>query len=93
MIHIEAQHWEIIKDILGDNIHHFEAFGSRTKGNSRPLSDLDLAYDGTLPDNEIAQIMNAFDDSILPFKVDIVNLRQCSPEFKALILKDRVPLA
>jgi uncharacterized protein len=92
MIHVEPAHWEIIKEILGPSIGYFEAFGSRAKGGHKPLSDLDLVYNDSLPDSEIARIVNAFDDSMLPFKVDIVNLVHCSEDFKRLIEADRTPL-
>lgn len=89
MIYLEPAHSEIVKDILGPYIKQFYAFGSRVKGGFKPLSDLDLVYDNNIPDSEIARIINAFDDSMLPFKVDIVNSAHCSEEFKALIGRDR----
>jgi predicted nucleotidyltransferase len=92
MIYVEPEHWKIIEKVLGQNISHFQAFGSRVKGGYKPLSDLDLVYENDLPDSEIARIMNAFEDSELPFKVDIVNTAHCSEEFKALIESDRAPL-
>jgi predicted nucleotidyltransferase len=93
MIYLEPQHWEIIQNILGPHLKNFYAFGSRVKGGYKPLSDLDLVYEDNIPDQEIARIINEFDDSLLPFKVDIVNSAHCSPEFKVLIQADRVPLA
>jgi type I restriction enzyme S subunit len=92
MIYVESNEWIIIKEILGKYIDRFDAFGSRVKGGYKPLSDLDLVYDDNISDNEIARILNEFDDSMLPFKIDIVNSAHCSTEFKALIDADRRPL-
>ena len=47
-------------------------FGSRAKGNMHERSDIDLAITGKLLDrHQLAEIMMAFDESDLPFKVDI----------------------
>lgn len=47
-------------------------FGSRAKGTLHERSDIDLAITGKLLDrHQLAEIMMAFDESDLPFKVDI----------------------
>lgn len=92
MIHIEPAHWAIIKQVLGKHIHQFYAFGSRVKGTHKPLSDLDLVYDDNIPNDELIRIMHAFDDSALPFKIDIVNSAHCSDEFRKLIDQDKIRL-
>jgi predicted nucleotidyltransferase len=50
------------------------AFGSRTTGNRRlkRFSDLDLAVEGKLTWPERADLAEAFDESALPIKVDVV---------------------
>lgn len=47
-------------------------FGSRAKGNMHERSDIDLAITGKLLDrHQLADIMMAFDESDLPFLVDV----------------------
>lgn len=47
-------------------------FGSRAKGNMHIRSDIDLALMGTSLDrHQLAQIALAFDDSDLPWQVDL----------------------
>jgi type I restriction enzyme S subunit len=70
------------------------AFGSRTTGQSRRYSDLDLAIDAgrLLSLDEIAALAEAFSDSDLPYRVDIVDWRSIDAEFGRLIAADRLPL-
>lgn len=47
-------------------------FGSRTKGNYSPGSDIDLALQGdNLTLSLLFEIENALDDLLLPYKMDI----------------------
>ena len=68
------------------------AFGSRATGKHfKRFSDLDLLIDGpqmSLLESEL--IKEAFDQSPLPFKVDIVELGFVTPEFQACIEHDKV---
>ncbi len=83
---------KIITDILSHYLYPFLAFGSRVKGAHREYSDLDLCYQADIPDSVIAQLMDDFEQSDLPFKVDIVAWKRCSPEFQQIIKDDLVPL-
>ena len=60
-------------------------FGSRVKGNFRQLSDLDVCIMSDLSRAEITKIIEAFEESDLPFTVDVVLYGDCSDEFKSLI--------
>lgn len=76
-INIESSHLQIIKNILCQQIPNTEvwAFGSRVKYTNNYLSDLDLAIVNN-PDisiSTIAKIKDAFEESDLPFTVDIIN--------------------
>lgn len=69
------------------------AFGSRVNGNAKPTSDLDLAIDspdGPLDLTIIGSVAEAFDESMLPMKVDVVDYRQISPAFRTIIDKQRL---
>lgn len=70
------------------------AFGSRVTGRARQYSDLDLVImtETPLPLADKADLTAAFDEADLKFKVDIVDWATISPEFKAMIEKDRIAM-
>lgn len=71
------------------------AFGSRVTGKAKKFSDLDLAIDANgkpLSLEMTAKLANAFDESILPYKVDIVDWNTISISFKKNIQHDRLSL-
>ena len=91
MIDVKPEYLEIIKSILRINIPDFEvwAFGSRITGKPKSYSDLDLVIKGKtkLPLNKLALLKMDFEESDLPFRVDILDWNRISPEFQSLILK------
>ena len=62
-------------------------FGSRADGKAKPLSDLDLSLEGPAPLGLaiLAQLADAFDESPLPWKVDLVDRALASEAFGNLI--------
>ena len=69
-------------------------FGSRARGTPRRASDLDLAIDAGRPltRQEAGALADAFEDSDLPYKVDLVDVHAASAGFVTLIEKDWAPL-
>ncbi len=67
------------------------AFGSRVTGKARPYSDLDLAIitEQPLPLAQRAALAEAFSDSDLPWKVDLVDWATTSNAFRRIIERDR----
>ena len=65
-------------------------FGSRAKSNHKPGSDIDIAIKGSaLTREDICSLAGAFEESLLPFFVDLLAYSSISnPELKAHI--DRV---
>lgn len=47
-------------------------FGSRAKGNYKKGSDIDIAVKGPVEKDALAQLIMAFDESLLPYFVDVV---------------------
>ena len=47
-------------------------FGSRAKGNNRQGSDIDIAVKGTVSKDVLSALLVAFDETVLPYFVDIV---------------------
>ena len=86
MIDISIEHKNIIRQILDEYIpdRKVMAFGSRTTPESKPYSDLDLAImgDETVDLGTLALLKDAFAESDLPFRVDVVQWCRTSPEFK-----------
>ena len=66
-------------------------FGSRATGRARPYSDLDLLIDAGRPLSldEAAILAEAFSDSDLPYRVDIVDWHAISEHFRQLIAAER----
>jgi predicted nucleotidyltransferase len=69
-------------------------FGSRATGRARRYSDLDLAIDAgrQLTLDETARLAEAFSDSDLPYRVDLVDWHNVDDRWRQMILAERVPL-
>jgi uncharacterized protein len=89
-IHLTPEEFNIVKTILNKYKYSFYAFGSRVKGNIKKFSDLDLMYKDDIPLHILNEIKNDFEESNLPFKVDIVAKSNCSKEFLEIITKDLI---
>ena len=70
------------------------AFGSRTTGNAKKFSDLDIAIDSKtkLPADVMTNIKFDLEDSNLPYKVDVIDWNDTSEHFKKIISADLVLL-
>jgi predicted nucleotidyltransferase len=88
-IDVKPIEWEIIKNILSQVIPERQvwAFGSRVNGNKKEFSDLDIVVLGeeSLIQEKEADLHNAFINSDLPFKIDIVIWSRTSDKFKSII--------
>lgn len=89
MINVTNEELKIILDILKKYVLDCEVrvFGSRVNGISRNSSDLDLAIVGNnkLDFRLINDLTEAFQESDLPFRVDILDWHTISPEFQKVI--------
>jgi predicted nucleotidyltransferase len=92
MIHLEERHRTIITNILQKYPYTFYAFGSRTKGTQRLLSDIDLCFIEPIPWNVRAHIDEDFEESDLPFTVDLVDWNRADDQFKKIVRPDLVLL-
>jgi predicted nucleotidyltransferase len=90
MLFMEPKHLTIVQNILSKYPYSFYAFGSRARGNPKILSDLDLCFFDNISANVLAHIDEDFEESDLPYKVDIVDWNKCSDDFRAIIKKDLV---
>lgn len=93
---MEPKHLAIVCQALAQHVPGFEvwAFGSRTKGCAKPHSDLDLAVITTapMPLQQAALLAEAFSESDLPWRVDVVDWASTSQSFRQLIEAHHVVL-
>lgn len=93
-IDIQPEQWVIVQAILRSQVPGREvwAFGSRARHTAKPFSDLDLVVlgDEPLSLSERAALSEAFAESDLPWKVDVVDWATASEEFRRIIERDRV---
>ena len=89
MLDISDEDLKIVKEILQKYLPDCEvrAFGSRVKKTARKNSDLDLAVVGKekLSLSLRTQLQEAFEESVLPFRVDVVDWNSISDEFRRII--------
>lgn len=93
-IAIRPAHWELVARILRGYVPGREvwAFGSRATGRAKAHSDLDLAVIGAAPMSLdlSAGLAEAFSESDLPFRVDVVDWATTSASFRNIIERDKV---
>jgi predicted nucleotidyltransferase len=91
MIQLSNDQKKIVAAILKKYPYIFYVFGSRATGKAKTFSDLDLAVERSLTSSEKASIACDFEESDLPFKVDLIALNSISHSFKTHIEKDLTP--
>lgn len=87
---------EIVHGILARVIPDREVwvFGSRVQGRAKPFSDLDLVVMGEQPLSlsTSAELADAFEQSDLPIKVDVVDWATTGEAFRKIIAEQKVLL-
>ncbi len=91
-IQLEPHHLEIVTRILKELNVTTYVFGSRVKNTAKPLSDLDLCLKENYGKTVVRKLQDAFEESDLPFKVDVVVWSELSDGFKKHIESDLVKL-
>jgi type I restriction enzyme S subunit len=93
-IDIRPDHWEIVRSILRQHVPDREvrAFGSRVTWTAKEYSDLDLCVMGDAPLNlaTTAALDEAFTESDLPFKVDVIDWAVTNERFRQIIEREHV---
>lgn len=92
MINIEPKHLKYVRDILAKYPYKFYVFGSRVMGKTKKFSDLDLCFFESIPNSVLLKIEEEFEESDLPYKVDLVDGNKCDPEFLKIIKSNMVAL-
>lgn len=87
---------DAVRAILARHVPDREVrvFGSRVTGPVKPFSDLDLVLMGDEPLDLLtrAALVDAFDESDLPFRVDLVEWASTADAFRELIDRQAVKL-
>jgi len=95
-IDLEPEDLAIVLKILQDLVpeHEVWIFGSRVTHKAKPFSDLDLAIitQEPLPLTTLGRLQEAFSESILPIKVDIIDWSRTDEDFKKIIAKNYIKL-
>ncbi len=66
-------------------------YGSRSRRDNRWNSDYDLWIDADISRKAIAEMTDQFDESFVPFKVDIVATPQLNGRFAEHVKQEAVP--
>ena len=88
-----ARVWEVLDGALPPDARVY-VFGSRATGRAKRGSDLDLAIDAgrALSAVEAGRIADGFEESDLPYRVDVIDLQSASAEMTSALTRDRVEL-
>ena len=96
-IDLSAVHRQLVLELLAELLPtsaQVWVFGSRATGRARRYSDLDLAIDAGRPLSldEAALLREGFEESDLPYRVDIVDWHAIGDRFRQLIAAERILL-
>ncbi len=91
MIDLEQKYLNFIKTTINSYLNNSEIyiFGSRARGDAKKYSDIDIAIKSKDLTPQITEKLKyIFENSTLPYEVDIVDLNNISENFKNIILGD-----
>jgi len=92
MVDLRPDHLEIVKRILAERVPEYQvrAFGLRARWMAKDTSDLDLVVmtDAPLGLARLADLQEAFSESDLPFRVDVLDWAATGVEFREIIEQD-----
>jgi type I restriction enzyme S subunit len=95
-IDISPDNWDIVQGTLNTYLPHHEvwAFGSRATRKAKKYSDLDIVIvrDTPLDHSLMASLIEHFQESSLPFKVDVVDWAVTDEHFRKVIEAEKVIL-
>ena len=94
-LHLDKKHLNtitsIIKSIPELDKSQVYFFGSRIQGKSVKFSDVDIAIDFNekpIPDEIKSKLLSLFENSTLPYQVDIIDLNSVTESFRLKVEKD-----
>ena len=96
-VDIRPDHLAIVQDILREHLPadvKVWVFGSRANWTTKDSSDLDIALESEnkLSHKLLGALKDAFEDSTLPYTVDVADLNAVNHAFKQIVEDQKVPL-
>lgn len=88
LIQILPRHKTIVLSLLKKYAINAFVFGSRAKQTAKEFSDLDLCLMENYERSTIRKLQDEFEESDLPYKVDVVVWSELDDGFKGRIQKD-----
>lgn len=89
MIHLPSEWKKIVEEVLHQYVpdRRVVIFGSRAVGNPKPFSDIDLCVMGEKPLSAevMSELKNAFVESDLPVRVDVIDWATTSSRFRKVV--------
>jgi len=95
-IDLSLEQYQMLITLLKQYLPNTEvwAYGSRVKGTSSSYSDLDLvAFTSPAQQSAVFDLKEAFEESDLPFRVDLFSWDEIPEQFQKNIKKDKVLLS
>ncbi|MDE2837968.1 MAG: restriction endonuclease subunit S [Chloroflexota bacterium] len=94
---VRPDHLAIVQGVLREHLPagvKVWVFGSRANWTTKDSSDLDLAIEGEgkLSHHVLGALRDAFEDSTLPYTVDVVDLNRVGESFRQIVESQQVPL-
>ena len=97
MAELTAAQLACVRRILAARLPDREVriFGSRATGRAKPYSDLDLVVMGEerVSDLVRAEVAADFEESDLPFQVDLIHWAEAPPSLREAILRASEPVS
>lgn len=92
MIQLTDDQLAEVTSILATTPFECWVFGSRARGTARPDSDLDICLRGDVAVTleELGRLREAFEESHLPFVVDLVDFKDLPDFFRQQVLADGI---
>lgn len=95
-VDIRPDDLQVVRQILREHLPpdvKVWVFGSRANGVARIASDLDLALecDSAIDHSQIGVLQDAFEDSDLPYTVDVIDISRVNARFRQIVIAHRIP--
>lgn len=82
----------IVREMLEGQEIAVYLFGSWARGEATPCSDIDLAVESRtpLPPGLLAQLRERLEESRVPYRIEVVDLREADPAFRQRVLEEGI---
>ena len=83
---------QVAENVLGNYDVDVYLFGSWANGTQRRTSDIDVAIDPhrPLPPGTLSMLRERFEESTIPYFVDVVDLSEVGEEFRARVHREGI---